>query len=67
MTETKAKRRYLTGQARTQFAAELKTKYEAGASVRQLAEGTGYSYSGVAILLHLAGAEMRPVGFQPKA
>lgn len=65
MTETRS-RCYLTGEARTQFAAELKPKYEAGATIRQLAEETGYSYGGVAALLRLAGAVMRPAGFQRK-
>ncbi|NUQ95353.1 MAG: transcriptional regulator [Streptomyces sp.] len=60
------KRRYLTGTARAQLAADLRPKYEAGTTVRQLAEETGYSYGNVAELLRLAGTEMRPKGFQPK-
>jgi len=66
MTETHG-RRYLTGAARAQFASELKPRYEAGATIRQLAEETGYSYGNVANLLRLAGTRMRPKGFQPKA
>lgn len=66
MTETRPRRRYLTGEARAQAAAHLKTKYEAGATVRQLAEETGHSYGNIANLLRLAGTEMRPKGFQPK-
>ncbi|MEV6833548.1 helix-turn-helix domain-containing protein [Streptomyces sp. NPDC051133] len=60
MTETRPKRRYLTSGERHALAADLKTRYEAGASVRQLAEETGRSYGSVSGLLHLADTQMRP-------
>jgi predicted transcriptional regulator len=66
MTSTRPKRQYLTGAARTKTAADLKVRYEAGATVHELAAEVGKSYGAVARLLRQAGAEMRPVGFQPK-
>ncbi|MEU1273052.1 helix-turn-helix domain-containing protein [Streptomyces sp. NPDC005799] len=50
----------LTGEARAKVAAELKPRYEAGATIKQLAEETGRSTAGVADLLRAAGTEMRP-------
>lgn len=66
MTEPRPRAPYLKGDARLKLAASLKTRYEAGATVRQLAAETGRSYGSVAELLRLAGTEMRPVGFQRK-
>lgn len=40
----------------------LRTLYEAGKSVRQLADETGYSIQRIRTLLSAAGAEMRPRG-----
>ena len=34
----------IAGQSRTQLAADLKTQYEQGASIRELARATGRSY-----------------------
>lgn len=41
---------------------ELKRRYEAGDSVRQIAEDSGYSIQRVRSLLQIAGATMRPRG-----
>lgn len=57
--------RYLKGAVREETARQLRAEYEAGATVRQLAEQTGRSYGGVLNLLRHAGCEMRPWGFQP--
>jgi hypothetical protein len=59
-------RRYLTGTARRELAAALRPRYEAGATIRDLANETGRSYGGIRLLLLLAGTELRPWGFQPK-
>lgn len=60
------KRHYLKGDARLKLAADLKQQYEAGATIRELAEDIGYSFGAVANLLYAAGTRMRPKGFQPK-
>ena len=44
----------------------LSEQYKAGASVRQLAETTGYSITRVRGLLEKAGTPMRPRGRQPQ-
>lgn len=44
------------------LAADLRRQYEAGASVRQLAQSTGYSIARVRGLLDKAGTPMRPRG-----
>jgi Helix-turn-helix domain len=49
----------VTGSARTQLAAELKSKYEAGESMRALAQATGRSYGFVHRLLSEAGVILR--------
>lgn len=53
---------HLTGEARTRTAADLRTQYEAGASIRQLAYTTGHSSSRVRTLLLEAGTTLRPPG-----
>ncbi|MFF7880956.1 helix-turn-helix domain-containing protein [Streptomyces sp. NPDC020794] len=63
---TATRRRYLTGTARRETADRLKARYEAGATVREIAAETGHSVGGVVYLLHQAGTAMRPSGFQPK-
>ena len=63
------RRRYtrrLTGVARTEYAAGLRARYEAGATIRQLAADTGSAPGTVTQLLHLAGTRMRPAGRPPK-
>lgn len=44
-------RRLMPGPDREKLAADLKNKYDAGASIRALAEETGRSYGGVHRLL----------------
>lgn len=48
--------------ARLEYAARLRTRYEAGATTTQLAAETGLSPSWVTTLLHHAGTRMRPAG-----
>ncbi|MFJ6841370.1 helix-turn-helix domain-containing protein [Streptomyces griseoluteus] len=57
---------YLKGEARRRYAADLKRRYDAGATVRALAAETGRSTGGITELLHFAKTEMRPRGFQTK-
>lgn len=62
MTSTLPARRRITGPARDDLAAELKPKYEKGASVRALAESTGRSYGFIHRVLSEAGVKMRDRG-----
>jgi hypothetical protein len=57
----------ITGSARDSLREDLKAKYEAGTSVRVLAESTGRSYGFVHRVLTEAGVEMRPRGGHPRA
>jgi hypothetical protein len=61
----------ITGAARGKLAAELKTAYESGASIRALAEDTGRSYGFVHRILTEAGVTLRGRGAatrsQPRA
>ncbi|MFF7966732.1 helix-turn-helix domain-containing protein [Streptomyces sp. NPDC007903] len=66
MTNTRRSNRYLKGEARIRYAADLKRRYDAGATVRSLAAETGRSTGGVTELLYFAGTVMRPSGFQTK-
>ncbi|MEU8968083.1 helix-turn-helix domain-containing protein [Streptomyces monashensis] len=59
MTETQLERGRLTSGERLAVAADLKTRYEAGATVRQLVAETGRAYGSVSALLHLADTQMR--------
>jgi hypothetical protein len=52
--------------ARLEYAARLRTRYEAGATTTQLAAETGRSRSSITSLLDLAGTRMRPAGRPPK-
>lgn len=52
----------LTGELRERAAADLATKYEAGASIRTLADQTGRSYGLIRQLLEEAGVTLRPRG-----
>jgi hypothetical protein len=54
--------RRLRGAERTQVAAGLAARYEAGASIRQLAAETSRSYWQVRTLLVEAGETLRPRG-----
>jgi hypothetical protein len=52
----------LTGEAREAKAQELKGKYYAGSSIRNLVDQTGYAYGTVHNLLALAGTQFRKRG-----
>ncbi|MEV5887345.1 helix-turn-helix domain-containing protein [Streptomyces sp. NPDC052020] len=55
-------RKLIPGPERDTVAAELKAKYETGASIRALAEETGRSYSSVHRLLADVGVTFRSRG-----
>ncbi|MGW6405095.1 helix-turn-helix domain-containing protein [Streptomyces sp. NPDC055134] len=52
----------ITGAARDKLAAELKTAYESGASIRSIADSTGRSYGFVHRILTEAGVTLRQRG-----
>lgn len=52
----------ITGSTRDKLAADLKKKYERGASIRQLAESTGRSYGFVHRVLGESGVTLRGRG-----
>jgi hypothetical protein len=52
----------ITGAARDKLAADLKKKYEKGASIRSLAESTGRSYGFVHRVLSESGVQLRGRG-----
>lgn len=52
----------VTGGDRDKLAADLKKKYEAGQSIRLLAEGSGRSYGFVHRILSESGATLRGRG-----
>nr|WP_269459670.1 helix-turn-helix domain-containing protein [Allokutzneria albata] len=52
----------ITGTARDKLAADLKKKYEKGASIRSLAESTGRSYGFVHRVLSESGVTLRGRG-----
>lgn len=56
------KGRRVTGAERSKLAAELKKKYDSGASIRALAESTGRSYGFVHRMLSESGATLRGRG-----
>ncbi|KUH39755.1 MULTISPECIES: helix-turn-helix domain-containing protein [Streptomyces] len=62
MTRKSPARRLPPGPDRDEVAADLKEKYDAGASIRALAEETGRSYGAVHRLLGEAGATFRARG-----
>jgi hypothetical protein len=62
MSRKKLARKLLPGPERDKLAAELKARYEAGTSIRAIAEGTGRSYGGVHQLLADAGVQFRSRG-----
>ena len=61
MTQLK-KGSQVTGSDRDKLAAEMKKKYEAGASIRVLAESSGRSYGFVHRILSESGATLRGRG-----
>ncbi|WP_206305894.1 helix-turn-helix domain-containing protein [Streptomyces sp. RFCAC02] len=62
MAETLKKGSRVTGPAREQLAADLKRKYESGASIRALAQETGRSYGFVHRMLSEADVTLRGRG-----
>ena len=62
-----ARTRYLKGAARAAAIAEAKRLYEAGATIRAVAEQLGRSYSGTYALLVEAGTTFRAPGGKRKA
>ena len=52
----------ITGSTRDKLAADLKKKYEKGASIRSLAESTGRSYGFVHRVLSESGVQLRGRG-----
>ncbi|MFD4976267.1 helix-turn-helix domain-containing protein [Streptomyces sp. NPDC058424] len=62
MSRKSPARRLRPGPERDRVAAELKAKYEAGATIRALADQTGRSYGGVHRLLADAGVTFRSRG-----
>lgn len=59
MSDNSPARKLLPRRERDKLAAALKARYEAGASIRALAEDTGRSYGGVHRLLAGAGVAFR--------
>ncbi|WP_330351662.1 helix-turn-helix domain-containing protein [Streptomyces sp. NBC_00582] len=57
-----AKGTRITGEARDRLAADLKKKYEGGASIRALAEDAGRSYGFVHRILTETGVTLRGRG-----
>ena len=63
MTVTELKKgSQVTGSERDKLAADLRKKYEGGASIRVLAEATGRSYGFVHRILSESGATLRGRG-----
>lgn len=62
MAETLKKGSRVTGDARSQLATDLKTQYEAGESIRALAQSTGRSYGFVHRMLSESGVTLRGRG-----
>ncbi|NJQ07779.1 hypothetical protein HCN56_19865 [Streptomyces lonarensis] len=62
VAETLKKGSRVTGAAREELAADLKRKYESGASIRALAEETGRSYGFVHRMLRESEVNLRGRG-----
>ncbi|MFG2638462.1 helix-turn-helix domain-containing protein [Streptomyces sp. NPDC048362] len=62
MSRNTPARRLTPGPDRDKLAADLKKKYESGASIRALVQETGRSYGGVHRLLEDASATFRSRG-----
>jgi len=56
----------ITGAERAKLAQDLRTRYEEGASIRDLASETGRSYGFVHRVLTESGAQLRGRGGAPK-
>lgn len=57
-----SKGKRITGQARTELGAQLRVRYEEGATIRELTEATGRSFGWVNNVLRESGATIRPRG-----
>ncbi|WP_233520192.1 helix-turn-helix domain-containing protein [Amycolatopsis marina] len=64
MTKVKKGKR-ITGPARTRMGADLKKKYDKGASIRTLARLTGRSYGFIHRILSESGVQLRARGGGP--
>ncbi|GHC84496.1 transcriptional regulator [Nocardiopsis terrae] len=62
MRDTLRKGTRVSGEDRSELAAELKRRYDGGESIRSLAAATGRSYGFVHRLLGEAGVELRGRG-----
>lgn len=62
VAETLKKGSRVTGAAREKLAADLKKKYDAGESIRSLAQSTGRSYGFVHRMLSESGVALRGRG-----
>ncbi len=62
MVDTLKKGSRVTGSERDRIAADLRTKYDSGASIRTLADATGRSYGFVHRILTETGAALRGRG-----
>ncbi|WP_159941957.1 MULTISPECIES: helix-turn-helix domain-containing protein [unclassified Nocardiopsis] len=62
MNDVPGKGRRLVGPDRSELAAQLKRRYDAGESIRMLAAATGRSYGFVHRLLSEAGVDLRGRG-----
>jgi hypothetical protein len=58
----KPRAKRVTGEAREQLARQIVARYEAGASIRELAAEQGRSYGFVHTVLRQSGAQMRGRG-----
>jgi predicted transcriptional regulator len=67
VAESAAKGSRVTGTARDELSADLRTKYEGGKSIRELAEETGRSYGFVHRVLSESGTTLRGRGGAPKS
>ncbi|MGI8309675.1 helix-turn-helix domain-containing protein [Saccharopolyspora hattusasensis] len=54
----------IIGARREKLAGSLRTRYERGASIRQLSEQSGRSFGAVHRMLREAGVQLRPPGGQ---
>jgi hypothetical protein len=62
MAETLRKGTRVTGTDRSKLAADLKSRYDAGESIRSLATSTGRSYGFIHRILTETGVELRGRG-----
>ncbi len=62
MAERVPRNRRLTGEARVRLAAEMREAYDAGASIRAIAESTGRSYGSVKRMLDESETRYRSCG-----